>query len=145
MNSIKFWFSHFLCSDDLNTSDFNKLLQNNLPFLLCSHITSLINVFIFNWRITALQYSVGLCVGLIAGSGRSIGEGHCYPLRILAWRIPWTEESGRLQSVGSQIVGHDWATDTFTFCHISTWTSHRHTYVPCFLKLLPISRPIPSL
>ena len=30
--------------------------------------------------------------------------------RILAWKIPWTEEPGRLQSVGSQRVGHDWAT-----------------------------------
>ena len=26
---------------------------------------------------------------------------------IFAWRIPWTEESGRLQSTGSQRVGHD--------------------------------------
>ena len=26
---------------------------------------------------------------------------------ILAWRIPWTEESGGLQSMGSQIVRHD--------------------------------------
>ena len=26
---------------------------------------------------------------------------------ILAWRSPWTEESGRLQSMGSQRVGHD--------------------------------------
>ena len=26
---------------------------------------------------------------------------------ILAWRIPWTEESGRLQSTGSQRLGHD--------------------------------------
>ena len=29
---------------------------------------------------------------------------------ILAWRIPWTEESGGLQSTGSQRVGYDWAT-----------------------------------
>ena len=29
---------------------------------------------------------------------------------ILAWRIPWTEEPGRVQSMGSQRVGHDWAT-----------------------------------
>ena len=28
----------------------------------------------------------------------------------LAWRIPWMEEPGRLQSMGSQRVGHDWAT-----------------------------------
>ena len=26
---------------------------------------------------------------------------------ILAWKIPWTEEPGRLQSMGSQRVGHD--------------------------------------
>jgi len=34
---------------------------------------------------------------------------------ILALRIPWTEEPGGLQSMGSQRVGNDWATDTFTF------------------------------
>ena len=28
----------------------------------------------------------------------------------LAWNIPWTEKPGRLQSMGSQRVGHDWAT-----------------------------------
>ena len=28
---------------------------------------------------------------------------------ILAWRIPWTEEPGGLQSTGSQRIGHDWA------------------------------------
>ena len=33
---------------------------------------------------------------------------------ILAWRIPWTEEPGRQQSMGSQRVGRDWATNTFT-------------------------------
>ena len=31
---------------------------------------------------------------------------------ILAWRIPWTEEAGGLQSMGSQRVRHDWATNT---------------------------------
>ena len=30
--------------------------------------------------------------------------------RILAWEIPWTEESGGLQSMGSQRIGCDWAT-----------------------------------
>ena len=30
---------------------------------------------------------------------------------ILAWRILWTEEPGEPQSMGSQIVGHDWATN----------------------------------
>ena len=34
-------------------------------------------------------------------------EGDGNPLHILVWRIPWTEEPGRLQSMGSQRVGHD--------------------------------------
>ena len=34
---------------------------------------------------------------------------------ILNWRIPLTEELGGLQSMGVQRVGHDWATNTFTF------------------------------
>ena len=32
---------------------------------------------------------------------------------ILAWKISWTEEPGGLQSMGSQRVGHDWATNTY--------------------------------
>ena len=37
----------------------------------------------------------------------------------LAWTIPWTEEPGGLQSMGSLGVGHDWATSLslFTFMH----------------------------
>ena len=31
---------------------------------------------------------------------------------ILAWKIPWTEEPGESQSMQSQGVGHDWATNT---------------------------------
>ena len=43
--------------------------------------------------------------GWIPGLGRSPGGGHGYS--ILAWRIPWTEESGTLQPIGSRRVGHD--------------------------------------
>ena len=37
----------------------------------------------------------------------------------LAWKIPWTEEAGRLQSMGSLRVGHDSVTSLslFTFMH----------------------------
>ena len=59
-------------------------------------------------------------LALIPESGRSPGEetGHS---SILAWRIPWTEEPGRLQSMGSQRVRHNWA--TFTFTDPSNWQS----------------------
>ena len=41
----------------------------------------------------------------------------------LPWKIPWTEEPGRLQSMGSQRVGQDWVTKH----------SHTQNWVPCLL------------
>ena len=43
---------------------------------------------------------------------------------IHAWKIPWTEEPGGLQSMESQRVGHDWATSVCSSqsnSHIHTW------------------------
>ena len=37
----------------------------------------------------------------------SLEEGMAVHSSVLAWRIPWTEKPRRLQSVGSQRVGHD--------------------------------------
>ena len=47
---------------------------------------------------------------------------------IFAWRIPWTEEPGGLQSMGSQRVGHNWATEcVHTHTHTHTSISLRDT------------------
>ena len=48
-------------------------------------------------------------MGSISGSGKSPGGGHETPLSILAWRIPWTEKPGRLQSIVLQRVWSDLA------------------------------------
>ena len=48
---------------------------------------------------------------------------------ILAWKIPWTEEPGRLQSMGWQRVGHNWATSL-------RFTYHMPEFVLRFLHLL---------
>ena len=45
--------------------------------------------------------------GLIPGSERSLGEGIATHSNILVWRIPWTEEPGGLQSMGSHRVRHN--------------------------------------
>ena len=51
---------------------------------------------------------------------------------ILAWKIPWIEEPGRPQSLGSQRVGHDWATEhppmTFTV-QSSSKDTQMHSFV----------------
>ena len=44
------------------------------------------------------------------------------PSSILAWRIPWTEEPGRLQSTGSQRVGRDHSDLERTHTHPHTRT-----------------------
>ena len=46
-------------------------------------------------------------VGLIRGLEDPLQEETATHSSILAWRIPWTEEPGWLQSMGSQRVGHD--------------------------------------
>ena len=46
-------------------------------------------------------------VGSIPELGRSLEVGMATHSSILAWRMPWTEEPGGLQSIGSQTVGHD--------------------------------------
>ena len=40
--------------------------------------------------------------GSIPGLGRSPGEGNGNPLQYSCWKIPWTGEPGRLQSIGLQ-------------------------------------------
>ena len=45
-------------------------------------------------------------MGLIPQSGRSLEEEMATHSSILAWEIPWTEEPGGLQCMGSQGVGH---------------------------------------
>ena len=46
---------------------------------------------------------------------------------ILAWRIPWTEEPDRLQSMGLQRVGCDWMTNTFVRLEWANWAAQRNS------------------
>ena len=46
-------------------------------------------------------------LGLILGLGDPLEEGMDTHSSILAWRVPWSEEPGRLQSMRLQRVGHD--------------------------------------
>ena len=54
----------------------------------------------------------------------SLEEGMATHSSILAWITPWTEETepkpGGLQSMGSQRVGHNWATNTFHLVETNT-------------------------
>ena len=53
------------------------------------------------------------------GEEDPLEEGMATDSSDLAWRIPWTEEPGGPQSIGSQRVGHDWSDLAGTHAHTS--------------------------
>ena len=58
----------------------------------------------------------------------------------LAWQIPWTEESGRLQSLGSKRVGQDWATSLSLFsCKWNSFSAQTHPLNPLTCSIFPDS------
>ena len=65
-----------------------------------------------------LRWQSGLC-SLIRCLGLPWEKAMATHSSTLAWRVPWTEEPGRLQSMGLLGVGQDWATSLslFTFMH----------------------------
>ena len=71
------------------------------------------------------------CYAGDAGSTPELGKSPGGGNSILAGDIPWTEEPGRLQSIGSQRVGHDWATEHI-YIHIGKW--YKHTNKKFFFK-----------
>ena len=91
------------------------LIQTILNFPLKPHIDLHIieksqNLQIFFWIFQvsfSYWYLVKFHFHLLA---YFIGEAMATHSSTLAWKIPWTKEPGRLQSMGSLRVGHDWAT-----------------------------------
>ena len=76
---------------------------------------------------------------------------------ILAWRIPWTEDPGGLQSLGSQRVGHDWACMPTICCSLLTLSTFQSIFLwsqmilfkqqvsPCQRLAEKLFRAFPSL
>ena len=70
------------------------------------------------------------------GSGRSPKKDMATHSSFLAWRIPWIEEPGGLQSMGLQRVRHNWVAKTYIFMYMYIHThthihicTHTHTHV----------------
>ena len=60
-------------------------------------------------------------------------EGTATTPVLLPGESPWTEKPGKLQSMGSQRVGHNWVPFTFTFTHIKRYIhTHAQTHTPVF-------------
>ena len=69
-----------------------------------------------------IKWMVGCLVSILVTSTQLITEKAMAPhSSTLAWKVPWTKDPGRLQSMRLLRIGHDWATSLslFTFKH---WT-----------------------
>ena len=76
-----------------------------------------------------------------------LGKGMATHSSFLAWKIPWTEEPGRLQSKGSQRVGHDLATKQQQQYNIFSSTHFRIILFHChfiYFYFLNTSYDLPS-
>ena len=90
-------------------------------------------------------------MGLISGSGRCPGGGNGKPL---PWRITWTEEPGMQQSMESQRIRHDLATQSVqslscVWIFLTLWTAARQASLSItnswsLLKLISIESVMPS-
>ena len=66
------------------------------------------------------------------GQEDPLEEGRATHSSILAWRIPWTEEPGGLQFMGSQKVGYDSATFTaLPVTRVQKQNGKKHAFPHC--------------
>ena len=94
---------------NINTYLFSKI-SSQIGYICCSHAV----------RIIAFTFCIITIVPTFAFIFVIQSEKAITPhSSTLAWKIPWTEEPGRLQSMGSLRVVHDWATSLslFSFMH----------------------------
>jgi len=122
----------------LTINEFNYLLYWGIPGIQkIAYTENCIHLTYTSWWVWTYNYT---CDDFPGGSdgkasvynagdpGRSLGQED--PLEkemaihssTIAWKIPWTEEPGRLQSMGSQRVRHDWAT-SLTYLHHNPGTN----------------------
>ena len=99
-----FFFWHFYCDKNFKTT------KSTILTILKGHLEHP-NVISVGFPCpggsdSRSAYNVG-DLGLIPGSERSSGEEMATNSSTFAWKLPWMEEYGRLQSMGSQRVGHD--------------------------------------
>ena len=87
---------------------------------MCVHIHTYIWASLVTQMVKNLPAMQGIRVQSL-GQEDPLEKGMATQSSILAWRIPWTEEPGGLQSMGSQRVGHNWVTNT----HIHRERKHK--------------------
>ena len=92
----------------LQTNKPSGMLSGPKRELILKHISAVMisDIKFHNFFFFFLHFKVGFKIKLLLWVF-NLEEGKATHSGILAWRIPWTEETGGLQSIGSQRVRHD--------------------------------------
>ena len=99
--SLRYFLCSFsVCSCHLFLISSASVRVHTISVLYCSHL--------------CMKCSLGIFYFLEDISSLSPEKAMAPYSSTLAWKIPWTEERGRLQSMGLQRVGHDWVTSLFS-------------------------------
>ena len=119
-------------------------MRNNLTLAKCKFLRRAVNCFGIIQGASDNKESPCKArdLGLIPGSGRSLGEGNGTPLQSSCLKIPWMEKPGRLQSMGSRRVGHD-SSDLVRMPEVSVYDICALTWLPhkqCFLLWVEVSQ-----
>ena len=133
-----FWTKLFSAEERRRNLPLFFLSFNNMPNILKTVLCFfkedfwITSMFIDLFTHTLLQLRVSLVAQMVKnlpamweaqvwslGREDVLEKGKATHASILAWRIPPTEEPGKLQAMGSQKVGHDWEINNFTFTFTS--------------------------
>ena len=111
------------------SSRFTVVCPSVSPFLSSfESVKSIFKNFIFIYLLTFLGFPGSTVMQETwvwsLGQKDPLEEGMEIHSSILAWRIPWTEEPDRLQSIGLQRVRHDW--NDLTYTHIDIFYMHAY-------------------
>ena len=134
---------------------FTRLFHHQLSAILCLILSSqdrICSASLFSWcKVTQSQISRQLVAQTVKnlavmqetwfwslGWEDPLEKGMATHSSSLAWKIPWAEEPGRLQSMGSQRVEYDWTTNIFTFLAFNTLANLESGGHPSFSSALVV-------